>query len=160
MLIEADKVVSFHYRLSQIEGEELETSRSGDAMAYLHGHGNLLPALEKALQGRAAGDVFSVDIAADQAYGPRRESAQQRVPIKHLIYSGKLRKGMAVKINTEQGPHDVRIAKLGRFTADVDTNHPFAGMDLCFEVEILDVRDASADEISHGHAHGPGGHQH
>ncbi|MGJ8670348.1 MAG: FKBP-type peptidyl-prolyl cis-trans isomerase [Oceanococcus sp.] len=160
MSIGPNKVVSFHYRLSEVDGDELESSRKGDAVLYLHGHGNLLPALEDAMIGKAAGDVFNVTLAPEQAYGLPREGSQQRVPIKHLIASGKLRKGMAVKINTEQGQRDVRIVKLGRFTADVDTNHPFAGMSLNFEIEIIDMRDATADEITHKHAHGPGGHQH
>ncbi len=160
MSIGPDCVVTFHYRLSQVDGAELETSQQGEPLAYLHGHGNILPALEQAMAGHEPGDRFSVTLPPEQAYGQRRENAQQRVPIKHLQFKGKLRAGMAVKINTDHGARDVRIVKLGRFTADVDTNHPFAGMSLSFEVEILGVRAASAEEVAHRHVHGPGGHQH
>ncbi len=160
MQIATDTVVHFHYRLSQADGPELENSQPGEPMAYLHGHGAMLPAVEQALAGRTAGEQVSITLPPERAYGLRREGSQQRVPIKHLLFKGKPRPGMAVKINTSNGPRDVVIIKVGRFTVDVDTNHPFAGMSLTFDIDILDVREATAEERSHGHVHGPGGHQH
>ena len=160
MQIEQDKVVYFHYTLSKVDGEQLEASEKTEPMTYLHGHGNILKALEYAMGGKRAGDDLQVTLAPGEAYGPRREDAEQRVPIKHLQYTGPLRPGMTVKINTDKGPRAVRVIKVGKFNVDVDTNHPLAGLSLSFDVEIVDVRDATAEELAHGHVHGTGGHQH
>lgn len=160
MNITRNSVVNFHYRLYSIEGGELESSHQGDPVAYLHGHGGIMPGLEEAMEGRIVGETFTVDVPARKAYGVRKEDAQQRVPIKHLMTKGKLKKGMTVTINTSEGPRDVTILKVGKFNVDIDANHPFAGMDLRFDIELKDVREATQDEIAHGHAHGVGGHQH
>lgn len=160
MQIERDTVVCFHYRLSEVGGEHLEASETAEPMTYLHGHGNILPALEHAMLGKQAGDTFQVTLEPGEAYGPRRANAEQRIPIKHLLFKGKLRPGMTVKINTEKGPRDVRVVKVGKFNVDVDTNHPLAGMSLSFDIDIVDVREATAEEIAHRHVHGAGGHQH
>lgn len=160
MQISRDTVVRFHYTLSEVDGAELERSERTEPMTYLHGHGNLLRALEDAMAGRCAGERFSATLGPAEAYGERLENAVQRVPIKHLLYTGKLRPGMAVKVNTDHGPKDVRVVKVGRFNVDVDTNHPLAGLSLTFDVEILEVRAATPEELAHGHAHGPGGHAH
>jgi len=162
MKIEKNTVAVFSYILSNSEGEELERSSSDEPTAYLHGHGNILFNLERHLEGHAAGDTLEVDLSAVEAYGRRHEEASQRVPIKHLLNTGKgkLRIGSLVKINTEQGPRDARVIKLGRFNVDIDTNHPLAGVDLHFSIVIRDVRQATAEEVAHGHAHGIGGHHH
>ncbi|MFK8020600.1 MAG: peptidylprolyl isomerase [Pseudomonadales bacterium] len=160
MNISKNSVVSFHYRLSKSDGIELESSRDGDPIAYLHGHRGIIAGLEEAMEGRSAGDIFTADIPAAKAYGPRHEDAQQRVPIKHVLKKGKLKKGDTVKINTSEGHRDVTIIKVGKFNVDVDANHPLAGADLSFDIEIIEVREASAEEVSHGHAHGVGGHHH
>lgn len=160
MHIEHDKVVSFHYTLSQEDGEQLESSDKTEPVKYLHGRGNILPALEHAMRGKQPGDNFKITLDPAEAYGPRRENAEQRIPIKHLAYDGKLRPGTRVQVNTEKGPRDVRVIKVGKFNVDVDTNHPLAGLSLSFAINIVDVRDATAEEIAHRHVHGPGGHDH
>lgn len=164
MQITADKVVSFHYRLSETGGAQLESSYDAGPSLYLHGHNNLLPALEAALDGKAKGDKVTVSITPEQGYGERKEGAIQRVPIKHLIdhekIKHKLKPGMKVVVNTQQGGWEAIVVKAGRFNVDIDSNHPLAGKHLDFELEVVDVRDASADEIAHGHAHGVGGHHH
>ena len=160
MNIAADTVVTFHYSLRDESGTELETSRGGDPSAYLHGHNNIIPGLEKAMAGKAAGDVFSTTVAPEEAYGLPVADKVQRVPVKHLVFKGKLRPGMVVKLNTEQGRMPVTVAKAGRHSADVDTNHPLAGQSLTFDIEIVAVRAATQEEVAHRHAHGPGGHQH
>lgn len=160
MQIDQDKVVSFHYTLSMVGGEQLESSEKTEPMTYLHGHGNILKALEYAMGGKQAGDTFQMTLAPAEAYGERHEGAEQRVPIKHLMYSGKLRPGMTVKLNTDNGPRDVRVIKVGKFNVDVDTNHPLAGLSLSFDIDIVDVRSATAEEIAHRHVHGEGGHHH
>jgi len=158
--INKNAVVTFHYTLHNEAGEELETSRDGDATAYLHGAGNIIPGLETAMEGRESGDTFSASLAPEDAYGQPDPQRQQRVPVKHLVFKGKLKAGMVVQLNTSNGVVPVTVVKAGRHSADIDTNHPLAGQALTFDIEILDVREASAEEIAHGHAHGPGGHQH
>ena len=155
MGIEVNNVVSFHYRLSEPGGEPFEDSHDEEAMVYLHGQGDMLPGLEQALAGREAGEVFSVTLPPEQAYGERQEGATTRVPIKYLLTKKNLKPGMVVAIGTEQGPRDAVIVKVGRFNVDVDTNHPLAGKTLEFDIEIIAVRDATEEELQHGHAHGP-----
>ncbi|MBM69152.1 MAG: peptidylprolyl isomerase [Haliea sp.] len=158
--ISQDTVVTFHYSLQNTAGEELESSRGGDPSAYLHGTNNILPALESALEGLEAGAHTEVELAPADAYGERREGRVQKVPVKHLVYRGKLQPGMTVQLNTSEGRHPVTVTRVGRHSAEIDTNHPLAGQTLRFAIEIVDVRAASADEKAHGHAHGVGGHHH
>lgn len=160
MHIGPNTVATFHYTLRDEQGEEMETSRGSEPTAYLHGAGNIITGLEEKLAGKSAGDVLSVTVKPEKAYGLRREGQTQRVPIKHLIYTGKLRAGDVVQLNTSEGRKAVTVIKAGRHSADLDTNHPLSGLTLTFDIEILDVRDASDEEIAHGHAHGIGGHQH
>lgn len=160
MNIEPKTVVVFHYTLRDETGTELETSRGSEPSAYLHGANGIIPGLETAMAGKAAGDVFTATVAPEDAYGLRQPDQVQRVPVKHLVYKGKLRPGAVVKLNTSQGTRAVTVTKAGRHSADIDTNHPLAGQALTFDIEILEVRAASAEELSHGHVHGPGGHHH
>jgi FKBP-type peptidyl-prolyl cis-trans isomerase SlyD len=160
MQIEQNKVVVFHYTLTDEQESFNETSRDAEPVAYLHGHRNIVPGLETAMAGRQAGDTFSVTLTPEEAYGPRNEEAVQRVPIKHLVRPGKLAPGQMVTVNTTQGQRAARVVKVGRFNVDIDLNHPLAGHTLSFDIEIIEVRDASAEEIRHKHAHGPGGHDH
>lgn len=160
MKIEKDRVVRFHYTVSEVGQEPLESSKEGgQPLAILVGHGNIIPGLEKAMDGREAGESFSVDVPAAEAYGERRDGLTQRVPKKH--FGGqKLAPGQQVVLNTNFGPRAVTVQKVGLSVVDVDLNHPMAGKDLHFEVEIVDVREADQAEIEHGHVHGDGGHQH
>lgn len=159
MQIAKNSVVEFHYTLSDASGE-IESSRKHDPVLYLHGQPGLLEGLVEALEGRAAGDTFSIDLPVDKAYGPRKDNATQKVQVKHLQGAKKWKPGMLAVIQTEQGPRQVTVVKVGLSQAEVDSNHPLAGRDLTFEVEILSVRAATEDELAHGHAHGVGGHQH
>ncbi len=160
MLIEKNKVVSFHYALSELGADFREDSQGDHPIAYLHGHGNVLPALEAALLGKKVGDKVNVTLAPDSAYGFRNPELQQRIAIKYLKFDGKLKAGDLAWIETEKGPSQVTVIKPGKFMADVDMNHPLAGKTLIFDLDVVSVRDATADEVTHGHAHGDGGHQH
>jgi FKBP-type peptidyl-prolyl cis-trans isomerase SlyD len=160
MQIEKNKVVFFHYTLTDQEESFSETSRDAEPVACLHGHRNIVPGLEKAMAGKSAGDTFSVSLTPEEGYGPRDDEAVQRVPIKHLVRPGRLAPGKMVTVNTTQGQRAARVIKVGRFNVDIDLNHPLAGRTLIFDIEIVEVRDASAEEIRHRHAHGPGGHEH
>lgn len=160
MLIAAKKVASFHYTLSNEQGEQIESSRERQPMTYLHGARNIIPGLEQALTGKAAGEQFQVTIAPADAYGERRSDRVQRIPAKHFRDAKHLQPGQMVTIQTRGGPIQATVVKVGRFNVDVDTNHPLAGQTLTFDVEVTAVRDATKEEISHGHVHGPGGVDH
>jgi len=164
MIIEANKVVTFHYRMREPGADVIDDSRDGEPVVYLHGHGGMLKGLEDALGGKKPGDHVDVTLSPEQAYGERKADAQARVSIKHVIGPGnkktKFVPGSVVQINTEHGPRDVVVIKSGLKTVDVDTNHPLAGKTLTFEIDVIDVRDASQEEIEHGHVHDEGGHHH
>jgi FKBP-type peptidyl-prolyl cis-trans isomerase SlyD len=159
MKIEKDHIVQFHYRLKE-DDLLLEDSRSGEPMAYLHGAKNIFTKMESEMSDKGVGDTFAVTLAPEEAYGLRLDNSVQRVSRKHIVSKGKLRPGMTITVNTEQGHRQVVVGKVGKFVVDVDTNHPMAGKTLTFEVEIIDVREASSEELTHGHAHGAGGHHH
>lgn len=159
MKIGKDCVVRFHYTVSEAGSEPLESSKEREPLAILIGHGNIIPGLEKAMDGREAGDSFGADVAAADAYGEKRDGLSQRVPKKHFG-SQRLEPGMQVVLNTNFGPRAVTVQKVGMSVVDVDLNHPMAGKDLHFDVEIVEVREASKEELEHGHVHGAGGHQH
>lgn len=157
MLVADKKVVSFHYTLSNEQGEQLESSHERQAMSYLQGARNIIPGLEQAMAGKAAGEKFQVTLAPDQAYGERDPARIQRIPAKHFRDARRLQPGQRISLNTRNGAMPASVVKVGRFNVDVDTNHPLAGQTLVFDVEVTDVRDATPEEIAHGHAHGPGG---
>lgn len=159
MKIEKDRAVRFHYTVGEVGQPATESSNGGEPLAILIGHGNIIPGLEKAMEGREAGETFSVDVPAADAYGERKEGLTQRIPKKHFG-NQKLEPGMQVVLQTNFGPRAVTIEKVGLTAVDVDINHPMAGKDLHFDIEIVDVREASQEEIAHGHVHGDGGHQH
>ena len=160
MTIADNKAVSFHYTLKNSEDEQLESSREGDAMSYLHGSNNIIPGLEKAMSGRKEGDEFSVTVEPEEAYGAYSEANIQRIPLKRLGKITKPEVGQVLGLQTNQGPVQVTVVKVGKFNIDVDANHPLAGQALTFDVEIVSVREATEEERGHGHAHGPGGHDH
>jgi len=164
MSITKNKVVSFHYRLNEPGEDVFEDSRPSNPVSYLHGHGGMLKGVEDALEGKSEGDNVKITLTPDEAYGPIRENAVQRVSIKHIIKQGKGKvkyvPGMAVQVNTANGPQDVIVVKAGLKNLDVDTNHPLAGKTLMFDIDVTEVRDATEEELAHGHAHGVGGHQH
>ncbi len=159
MNITKDSVVQLHYRVSDAQGL-IEDSSKGEPMLYLHGHQNMLPAIEQALEGKAAGDTLTLVVEPKDAYGERDENAIQSIQVKHLKGAKKWAPGMTAVVDTEHGPRQVKIVKVGMFKAEVDVNHPLAGKTLTFELNVLSVRAASAEEIAHGHAHGVGGHHH
>lgn len=160
MIAEKNKVVTFHYTLTNAEGEEMESSHDKDPMTYLHGANNIISGLEKAMEGHAIQDKFTATLEPEDAYGIRNENNVQRIPLKRLKGVGKLSVGQVLNLQTNKGPVQVTVLKVGRFNVDVDGNHPLAGIQLTFAVEITDIRDPSKEETRHGHAHGPGGHNH
>lgn len=160
MNINKDSVVQLLYSLYDDQDNLIETTEEAHPIAYLHGHANMITGFEKAMEGKAEGEHVSIKLTADEAYGQRQEDATARIPIKHLMGAKVWKKGMVATVNTDQGYRQVTIIKPGRFMTDVDTNHPLAGKSIRFEVDIVSIRAATAEEIEHGHAHGNGGHQH
>ncbi len=159
MHIQENSVVQFHYTLSE-NGTELESSRKGSPLLYLHGHNQMFPKVEAELTGKAVGDKLELTLAPADAYGERQDDAIQSVQVKHLQGAKKWKPGMVAWLRTEQGERQVTVVKVGMFKADVDTNHPLAGKTVTFDLEVINIREATADEIAHGHAHGEGGHNH
>jgi FKBP-type peptidyl-prolyl cis-trans isomerase SlyD len=160
MSISDNDVVSFHYTLKNDSGETLESSHGHEPVVYLHGQGDMIPGLEKAITGKKTGDSFSVTVPPEEAYGPRQEDAIPRVSVKHLHGAKEWKPGMMAIVETDHGPRQVQVVKVGKCMVDVDVNHPLAGMTLNFDVEITEVRAATEEELQHGHVHGPGGHHH
>ena len=160
MIAEKDKVVTFHYTLTNAAGEIMESSREKDPMVYLHGANNIIAGLEKAMEGYAVGDTISATLEPEDAYGERNEKNVQRISMKHLKGVGKISVGQVLNLKTNKGQVQVTVLKVGRFNVDVDGNHPLAGVQLTFDVEIMDIREATEEELKHRHVHGPGGHQH
>ena len=160
MKIEKDRVVRFHYAVAESGGEAVENSKEGgQPLAILFGRGNIIPGLEKAMDGHEAGDSFKAAVTAADAYGERRDGLTQRVPKKHFG-NQRLVPGQQVVLQTNFGPRAVTVQKVGHSVVDVDLNHPMAGKDLEFDIEIIEVREASEEEIAHGHVHGECGHAH
>ncbi len=154
----ADKTVAhFHYTLKNEAGEELESSNGHEPLAYLHGANNTLVGLENALAGKATGDKFSVTLQPEEAYGEYQEGLEQRVPVKHLqglpSKNAKWKKGMTAVVHTEQGQRQVTVVKAGKFMITVDINPPLAGKVLTFDIDVVDVREATEEEVTHGHVH-------
>jgi FKBP-type peptidyl-prolyl cis-trans isomerase SlyD len=159
MKIEKNRVVRFHYTVSEVGQPPVETSKDREPLAVLVGAGNIIPGLEAAMMDHVAGDSFETTVTPDQAYGERRDGFVQRVPKKHFRET-RLQPGQQVLLGTNMGPRAVTVVKVGATVVDVDLNHPMAGKSLVFQVEIVDVREAEQVEIEHGHVHGDGGVQH
>ena len=158
--IGVDTVVTFHYTLRGEDGALIESSEGKDPVIYMHGHANIVPGLETQMTGKHGGEKFSATVAPELAYGLHDANAVQRVPTKHLATKGRIVPGQMVAVNTREGARHARVVKVGHFNVDLDLNHPLAGKTLVFDIEIVDVRAATAEGIEHGHAHGPGGHGH
>ena len=156
MEITKDRIVQFNYELKDSKGRLLESSSGAGPTTYLHGHGGMLPALEKELTGLSVGAKISATLT--EPYGPNHPDSIQRVPLKHLRAKKQPKPGDTAVVQAKGGARQVTVIKVGKFSVDVDTNHPFAGMDLTFDIDVLDVREATSEELGHGH--GPGGHQH
>ncbi len=160
MQVAKDRVVRFHYVLSDAAGVPIENSHGDSPLAVLWGHGGLIPGVERALEGRVAGDRLEIVVAPDEGYGERRQDLVQRLSKKYFPQPDKLKPGMIVEVRTERGPRAVTVLKVGMSVIDVDGNHPLAGQTLHFAVEVVEVREASKEEIEHGHVHGDGGIEH
>lgn len=160
MEICGDKVVTIHYTLKSDGGEVLDASAGGEPLAYLHGFGNVIPGLESALEGKSTGDKLSVTVSPEQGYGLRDEGLVQSVARAAFKGVEQLVPGMRFHAGGSQGSAVVIVTQVEKDLVTVDANHPLAGQTLHFEVEVAGVRDATREELEHGHVHGAGGHDH
>ncbi|MCE2733175.1 MAG: peptidylprolyl isomerase [Chryseotalea sp.] len=156
MQISKNKVAGIHYTLTDNSGNILDSSKGRDPLFYIQGIGNLILGMEEGLEGKKKGDKFQIKVSPEKGYGVKDPNLMQQVPIK--AFGGQeVKPGM--KFSTNQG-HVVTVTEVSTETVTVDANHELAGVELNFDVEVMEVREATADEISHGHVHGPGGHHH
>jgi FKBP-type peptidyl-prolyl cis-trans isomerase SlyD len=161
MRIAKDTVVAFDYTLTDAAGGAvLDTSRGGEPLSYLHGAGNIIPGLEREMEGKAVGDAFKATIPPELAYGLRQDELVAPVQRKAFGTAAKVEAGMAFQANTPDGPRAVRVVSVDGDEVTIDANHELAGKTLVFDVTVVSVRPATPDETAHGHPHGPGGHQH
>ena len=160
MQLTKDKVVNINYTLKDKESNIMDESNDG-TFTYLHGAKNLIPALEKALEGKTSGDKVNVVVPPENAYGLRDEKKIQHVPRKMFPVDQKLEIGMPFSSATPDGTAvNVVITAIEETEVIIDGNHPLAGVELHFNIEIIDIRNATKEELEHGHIHGPGGHNH
>ena len=160
MTITTNSVVLFDYTLTDDDKDIIDSSKDGGPLAYLHGEGQIVKGLEKAMEGRKVGDSFSVTVAPEEGYG-LPDPAKVAVVTANQIEGGEeLEEGMQLEASNEHGEQIVVVTKIEGDQVTLDGNHPLAGMTLHFDITIREVRSATAEEIAHGHVHGPGGHHH
>jgi len=155
------KVVSFHYTLTNDKGEVVDTSRDRDEpLPYLHGGQNIVPGLERQLTGKQVGDKLEVTVSPTEGYGERDPALTQQVPKDAFPDDLEIAVGMQFVAQSNAGPVPIWIAAIEGDTITIDQNHPLSGETLHFDVEVVEIRDATDEEKEHGHPHGPEGHQH
>jgi FKBP-type peptidyl-prolyl cis-trans isomerase SlyD len=158
--ISADKVVLIHYTLKDDAGAVLDTSAGGEPLAYIQGHGNLVAGLEKALEGQQDGGSVNVSVEPAEGYGKHDPALIQRVPKRTLQGAGEIKKGMQFQAQTDDGMRVFTVTGVMGDMVTLDGNHPLADKTLHFDVQVVSVREASSEELEHGHVHGAGGHHH
>lgn len=156
MQVSDQKVVYIHYTLTNDEGEIIDSSEGQEPLAYIHGSGNIIPGLENALEGKTIGDKLTVSIPPEEAYGVRDDELVHSVPKAAFSGVDEILPGMQF----HSDDNAFTVLDVQGDTVVLDGNHVLAGQTLNFDVEVTDVRDALAEEIDHGHVHGPGGHHH
>ncbi len=159
--IAAGRVVTMHYKLALDDGQVVDSSEGSDPLAYLHGAKNIVAGLESAMDGKGVGDSFDVKVTPEEGYGVRHEEAVQQVPRGMFPPEAQLNAGIQFQAQDEGGqPIMGTIMAVEGDTITVDFNHPLAGQNLNFSIEVVGIRAATDEETKHGHVHGPGGHDH
>jgi len=154
------RVFSIHYTLTNDQGEVLDSSVDGDPLNYLEGAQNIISGLENALKPLSVGDKTKVSVEPTEAYGEHTPELVQDVPLEAFQGIEKVETGMQFHAQTESGPRVIVVKDVSGDSATIDANHPLAGQTLHFDVEVLEIRQATAEELEHGHVHGAGGHHH
>lgn len=156
MVIDDQKVVSIHYKLTDDDGQVIQESSDGEPLSYLHGSGNIIPGLESALSGKTEGDKLNVSVEPEQGYGARNDALIQELPRNVFEGVDEIQEGMQFQAHSDQGTQVITVTQVEGDKVTVDANHPLAGQKLNFEVEVDSVRDATEEEIAHGHVHKEG----
>jgi FKBP-type peptidyl-prolyl cis-trans isomerase SlyD len=157
--IAAKKVVAIEYTLKNDAGQVIDSSAGREPLAYLQGAGNIVPGLERALEGKEKGDSIEVVVPPAEGYGERDDRLIQNIAIRKLP-DRKAEVGMRIRVQTQQGPRILTVKAVRGDYATVDANHPLASITLHFSVKVMDIRDATDEELAHGHVHGERGHAH
>jgi FKBP-type peptidyl-prolyl cis-trans isomerase SlyD len=160
MTVQTNSVVSLEYNLKDDNNTILDTTKDGEVFEYIHGLGMIIPGLEQALDGKTKGDSFSISIEPKDAYGEKNPEAVQPIPKEHFSNVGEVSPGMQFELHSEHGNQVVTVTEVSENDVTVDANHPFAGMTLHFDVEVVGVREATSEELDHGHIHGSNQHDH
>ena len=160
MKIAKNKVVSIDYTLKDDDGKIIDSSEGRDPLSYIQGIGNIIPGLEEALEGKESGSKINVSIEPEKGYGVRNENMIKQLERSQFEPDMEIKTGMQFQAEGPEGLQVVVVTNVENDTITVDGNHPLAGMQLNFSVEVKDIRDATEEELSHGHVHGPGGHHH
>ncbi|HQQ62422.1 MAG TPA: peptidylprolyl isomerase [Pseudomonadales bacterium] len=161
MQIAHNSVVSMHYTLKDDQGNILDSSVNAAPLVYLHGASNIIPGLENALVGKQSGDTLDVRVAPEEGYGIKIDDLIQEVPREMFQGVDTIEPGMTFQAQDQSGYiQQVTVTAVTDAIITVDSNHPLAGQHLNFNVSIIDVRQATEEEMAHGHVHGEGGHHH
>ena len=160
MQISKNAVVGFDYTLCDSQGQVLDSSEGKQPLHYLHGAGAIIPGLERELEGKQVGDELKVQVQPQDGYGERQDALRQQVPREQFKDIGELQLGMQFRVPADNGHVVVTVVEISDDTVTVDGNHPLAGVELHFDITVREVRPATESELEHGHAHGPGGHEH
>jgi FKBP-type peptidyl-prolyl cis-trans isomerase SlyD len=160
MKISKHKVVSFDYTLTDDAGAVIDSSLGHEPLAYIHGTGFMIPGLEAGMEGRQAGDAFKLTVQPEDAYGVRDDALVKEIERDLFGDVERLEPGMQFQAETEDGIEVVTVTAVDGDTVTVDGNHPLADLVLNFDIKVVEVRDATPEELDHGHVHGPGGHHH
>jgi FKBP-type peptidyl-prolyl cis-trans isomerase SlyD len=158
--ISKHQVVKINYTLKNDQGQVLDSSDQGGPLAYIHGIGHIIPGLEDALEGKGSGEKLNVSIPPEKAYGERNDQLVQAVPKTEFQDVDQLVTGMQFQVQTDQGPMILTVIEVRDQEVVLDGNHPLAGQTLHFDVEVLEIRAATQEELDHGHVHGEGGVEH
>ena len=160
MQIAPNSVAAFHYTLTDDQNEIIDSSAGRDPLTYLQGGGQIVPGLEKQMEGRSVGDTFNAEVAPEEGYGAHHPELMQEVAREAFQSVGDIQPGMQFQGRGPQGEINVTVTKVEGGKVFIDGNHPLAGKTLHFAIKVTEVREASAQELEHGHVHGAGGHQH
>jgi len=160
MTITSGQVVTLHYTLKDIKGEVLDSSEGEAPLSYLHGAQNIVPGLEKALEGKAVGTKFNVVVSPEEGYGLRQEGLQESMPLSNFENPEEVAAGLEFEVEIEDNVEIATVVSVNDDIVLLDFNHPLAGETLCFDISVLEIRPATDEEKEHGHVHGEDGHEH
>lgn len=160
MKVSKDKVVTIDYTVTNSQGAVIDSSKGGEPFAYIQGGGNIIPGLEQALEGKTQGETLKISVPPELGYGLRDAALMQTVPRERFDGIEALEVGMRFHAESDQGEKMVTVIDIEGDDVTIDGNHPLAGETLEFGVTVIEVREPSEEELSHGHVHGPGGHHH